>query len=99
MPINYEGVLHSCVRFSGVESRGTGHEGDGLLASVREVVVNLLFCWVRAHAENAVFRLHEDGSAGLDELGGQHGHADAEVHCFVLKDEKGCSASMSWNAP
>src|SRR6185437_10595309 len=64
----------------GGEDGCAGQEGDGLLAGVDEVGVDLGVEWIGAHAEQTVFRLKDNRHAGRDAARAESGHADAEVH-------------------
>ncbi len=66
-------------RFGGIEEDRAGNGGDGLLAGVDQVGIDLVFGREGADAEQAVFRLQNDVDALRDEVGHQGRHADAEV--------------------
>ena len=56
-----------------------GTRGDGLLAGVDEIGVDLVLGRERPDAEQAVLALQPDVHAGRDVVGDERRHADAEV--------------------
>ncbi len=56
---------------------------------------HLVFCRKRPESKNSVFRLKVNGHTGRNEVGGHHGHADAEVgEHAVLELERGATDDL-----
>ena len=73
-------------RVAGGKIAGPLAGGDGLLARVDEVCVDLRVLGERADTEQAVLGLQPDIHAGGDVVGHERGHADAEVHDVAVAE-------------
>mmetsp|Transcript_35012 Transcript_35012/g.84607 ORF Transcript_35012/g.84607 Transcript_35012/m.84607 type:complete len:314 (-) Transcript_35012:774-1715(-) len=71
-------------RLRAIEVRRPGDGRDGLLAGVDEISIHGLLRGVGPDAQEAVLRVQGDVDAGADEVGGNGGDADTQVHVVAI---------------